>query len=268
MPYELSKGHFPKDIKETKNRYFGKFVWGLQLLKENLEEHKRKELQLERDKKLMILSISHDIKTPLSTIKLYTKALYENLYDQEEKKHETAKKIEEKADQIEKFVTEIIKTSSTELFEFDIRMGEFYLSKVIEEVKRAFEEKLELLKIEFLIYPYLDKLIVGDLEKLREVFDNILQNAIKYGDGRRLSIAFEEEDNCQLIRIFNTGKPIPTVNFHHMFESFWRGENAVEKQGNGLGLYICKQMMIKMEGDIFAEAEEEGMTFVLVLRKG
>lgn len=268
LPYELSKGHLTKEVKENKNRYFGKFLWGLDLLRESLKEHKKKELQLEKDKKLMILSISHDIKTPLSTIKLYSKALYEDLYDSEQKRHETAKKIEEKADQIESFVADIIKTSTTDLFEFEVTSGEFYLKDLIHTIKRNYEEKLQLLKIEFTVLPLSDKLLTGDIDKLVDIFDNILQNAIKYGDGRRISISFEEEDNCQLIRVSNTGSQITSINLHHMFESFWRGENAIGKPGNGLGLYICRQLIHKMDGEIFAEAQEDGMCIVIVLKKG
>jgi signal transduction histidine kinase len=269
LPYELSKGHLSKEIKEeSKNRYFGRFLWGLDLLRENLKEHRKKEFQLERDKKLMILSISHDIKTPLSTIKLYSKALYEDLYASEQKRHETARKIEEKADQIEGFVAEIIKTSTTDLFEFDVFAGEFYLKNLVDAIKRSYEEKLELLKIEFTVQSYSDKLLSGDFDKLADIFDNVIQNAIKYGDGRRIAIAFEEEDNCQLIRVMNTGVPVAAVNLHHMFESFWRGENAIGKPGNGLGLYICRQLIRKMDGEIFAEAQEDGMSLVIVLKKG
>jgi signal transduction histidine kinase len=267
LPYELSKGHVTNGLKETKNRFFGKFIWGLDLLRESLEEHKRKELKLEKDKKLMLLSISHDIKTPLSTIKLYAKALYSDLYNSEEKRHSAAKVIEDKADQIEHFVTEIIRTSSSELFEFDVKQEDFYLSKLVNAVGQAYQEKLTLLKTEFVIGAYQDKMLSGDPDKLVEVFDNLLQNAIKYGDGRRITLSFEEEDNCQLIKVTNTGTPLPSTDFIHMFESFWRGTNALEKQGNGLGLYICRQLLLKMGGDIFAESGEESMSLVVVIRK-
>ena len=85
VPYELSKGNLTVGLKENKNRYFGRFVWGLDLLRENIEEQRIKELALQKEKKTLVLSISHDIKTPLSAIKLYSKALSRNLYDSDEK---------------------------------------------------------------------------------------------------------------------------------------------------------------------------------------
>lgn len=70
-------------VKEDKSRFFGRFIWGVDLLRENMEQQKQRELDLQRDKKMLLLSLSHDIKTPLSAIKLYSKALSKGLYDGE-----------------------------------------------------------------------------------------------------------------------------------------------------------------------------------------
>ena len=70
LPYELSKGNLVVPVKESKNHYFGKFLWGVELLRENMEQQKQRELKLQKDKNTLLLSISHDIKTPLFSIKL------------------------------------------------------------------------------------------------------------------------------------------------------------------------------------------------------
>ena len=70
IPYELSKGNLTAPVKEAKNRFFGRFVWGVDMLRENMEQQKERELNLQREKKMLLLSLSHDIKTPLSAIKL------------------------------------------------------------------------------------------------------------------------------------------------------------------------------------------------------
>jgi len=267
MPYELSKGHLSKGLKESKNRFFGKFLWGLDLLRESLESHKKRELQLEKEKKTLILSISHDIKTPLSTIKLYSKALYDNLYVSEEKKREAAYQIEREANQIEKSVEEIVESARTDLFDIQVIDGEFYLKDFIERIQKNYNEKLKILKINFIIENYNNRLLKGDIDRLLEVFENIIENAIKYGDGKQIKFSFSEEDYCQLITVSNTGTCIPDIEFVHMFESFWRGSNAHEKLGNGLGLYICKHIMSKMNGDVFAKGDQEGMHFVVVVKE-
>lgn len=266
MPYQLSKGNLKEDLKENKNRYFGKFVWGINVLRENLDYHKIKELKLEKEKKLLLLSISHDIKTPLSTIKLYAKAIEDGIYDTNEKKILAAKQIQEKSFEIENFVKEIIKTSSEDILEIEVNNSEFYLKDLIDKVIVTYKEKCVLKMIDFFVEDYSNKLVKGDLDRAFEVIGNIIENAFKYGDGNEIKISFYEEDYCQLIKIFNSGQTISENEFNHIFDSFYRASNATDKQGNGLGLYICKYIMGKMDGEIFAECEKEGMSFTLVLR--
>lgn len=88
LPLELSKGNLSANIKEHSSKYFGKFTWGLDLLREKLEEQKKKELEFQKEKKTNVMTLSHDIKTPLSVIELYAKALQKNLYKDEAKQKE------------------------------------------------------------------------------------------------------------------------------------------------------------------------------------
>lgn len=266
MPYELSKGNLREDVKESKNRYFGKFLWGINVLRENLDHHKIKELKLEKEKKLLLLSISHDIKTPLNTIKLYAKAIEEEVYETNEKKILAAKQIQEKALEIESFVKEIIKTSSEDVLEIEVKNSEFYIKDLMNKVALTYKEKCNLKMIDFIVEEYSNKLVKGDLDRAVEVIGNIIENAFKYGDGKEIRISFYEEDYCQLIKIYNSGETISQNEFNHIFDSFYRANNAKDKPGNGLGLYICKHIMEKMDGEIFAECEAEGMSFTLVLR--
>ena len=80
VPQELAKGNLAVTIPEEKSRFFGKFTWGVNLLRESIEDSRKKEITMQRDKKLLLLSLSHDIKTPLSAIKLNAKALAKGLY--------------------------------------------------------------------------------------------------------------------------------------------------------------------------------------------
>lgn len=266
MPYELSKGHLKGELNESKNRFFGKFVWGISMLRDTLDEKKTKELKMEKDKKMLLLSLSHDIKIPLSTIKLYAKALSEGVYDSEEKRIHAAKQIEKHSLEIEEFVKEIINTSREDILSVEVNNSEFYLKEYIEKVKKYYEPRCSLSLTELSVEKYENKLLTGDIDKALEVMENLFENAFKYGDGKRISISFYEEDYCQIIRVFNSGTPIAAEEMPHLFDSFYRGSNTGEKDGNGLGLYIARQIMRKMEGDIFAERETDGMSFCLVFR--
>lgn len=257
IPFELSKGNLVSALKENKNKFFGKFVWGLDLLREHLEEQRLKELSLQKDKKTLVLSISHDIKTPLSAIKLYSKSLSKNLYKDNDKIIEVAENINSKADEIENFVSQIIKASSEDFLNLEVSLSEFYLKDLIERINNYYSEKLSILNIDWHIGDYNNCLIAGDIERSLEVLQNIIENAIKYGDGKLISINISSEENCQLISISNSGNNISKNELPHIFDSFWRGSNVKSVNGSGLGLYICRDLMKKMDGEIFAEVEND-----------
>lgn len=266
MPYELSKGNLNDEIKENKNRYFGKFIWGIGMLKDNLESHKKRELKLAKEKKMLILSISHDIKTPLNAINLYAKALEKDIYDDEEEKKNIAIKIQEKSKEIDSFVKEIVKSSTEDIISIKVEDSEYYLKDLVDKINKGYKEKCQLNKMQFTVGKYENYLLKGDINRIYEAIGNLIENAFKYGDGQKIDIKFSEEDSYELISVINSGNPVSENEMPHLFDSFFRGKNSEGKEGNGLGLYICKEIMRKMNGDIFANYKKDGMEFVLVCK--
>lgn len=267
VPYELSKGNLTSPVKETPNRFFGKFIWGIDLLRENIENNKSRELNLQKEKKTLLLSLSHDIKTPLSTIKLYSKALSKGLYTDKEKQIEIAENINSKADEIESYVSQIIRASNEDFLQLDVKNDEFYLSELVNSITDYYTEKLALVHIDFSVNEYSNCLISGDSDRSVEVLQNVIENAVKYGDGKTIKILFRQEEDCQLITVKNSGCTLPDTEILHIFDSFWRGSNSDNQNGSGLGLYICRQLMRKMNGEIFAELEDDFMNVTAVFRK-
>ena len=267
VPYELSKGNLTLPVKENRSRFFGKFLWGIDLLRENMEQQKTREIELQKEKKTLLLSLSHDIKTPLSAIKLYAKALSKNLYSDVERQLEIAEKINEKADEIEKYVTQIITASREDFLTLEVNNGEFYLADLIENISSFYREKLSLLKTEFVVDEYRNRLLFGDLDRSVEVLQNLMENALKYGDGRSVELLFPDDDEGILISVRNSGCTLEKSDLAHIFESFWRGANAENIRGSGLGLYICRQLMHKMNGEIFAEIDGTFITVTAVFAR-
>ena len=267
VPYELSKGNLVAPIKETKNRFFGKFLWGIDILRENIEQQKQRELELQKEKKTLLLSLSHDIKTPLSAIKLYSAALSKNLYLDPEKQYKIAGNINEKADEIEGYVSQIITASREDFLSLEVDMCEFYLSELIEKVTEYYREKLALIKTDFFIGECKNCLLSGDLSRSVEVLQNIIENSLKYGDGKRVELIFPEDDECVQIAIVNGGCTLGKDDLPHIFESFWRGANAKNIRGSGLGLYICRQLMRKMNGEIFAKIDDDIITITAIFTR-
>ncbi len=264
---ELAKGNLTNPIKEEKNKNFGKFVWGMDMLRETLETNKKNELKLQKDKKTLILSISHDIKTPLSAIKLYSKALKEGIYETPEKRKEALEGIDKNVKEIEKHVSDIVNASKEDFLNLTVNNSELYLSNLINKIEILYKEKFTHLHTAFEIEPYENCLVKGDIDRLEEVLQNILENAIKYGDGQYVKIRIEEEEDYKLIYIVNSGSSINEEELPHIFDSFYRGSNVENKDGSGLGLYICKSLMHMMGGDIFAKIENNEFNVVTVIKK-
>lgn len=264
VPYELSRGNLTVPVRESKSRFFGKFVWGVDLLRENIEEQKRRELMLQKEKKTLLLSLSHDIKTPLAAIKLYAKALTKNLYPDKERQDGIAEKINRKADEIEEYVSQIIAASREDFLSLEVDNSEFYLSDLMKKIMDYYTEKLALIRTDFYAAKYENCLLMGDLDRSVEVMQNIIENAIKYGDGQMIGIDFSEEENCRLITVKNSGCTLADTELLHIFDSFWRGANSENTQGSGLGLHICRQLMHKMNGEIFAEIKDGDMLVTIV----
>lgn len=266
LPFELAKGNLSAPLPESRGRLFGRFLWGLDLLREELERRRAAELSLQREKKSLLLSLSHDIKTPLSAIKLYAKALRQDLYGPE-RRWEIAGRIGQKADEIESFVSQLVTAFSENLLQLEVRSGEFYLRQLVGALTAYYPDKLALQKTDFRVGPWSDCLLKGDLDRAVEVAQNLLENAIKYGDGGWVALSFDWEEDCLLLTVKNSGSPLPEGELPYLFDSFWRGSNAADQPGSGLGLAICRQLMAKMDGELFAQVGEGEMAFTAVFRK-
>lgn len=266
VPQELAKGNLAVPIAEEKSRFFGKFTWGVNLLREKIEDDRQKELSLQRDKKLLLLSLSHDIKTPLSAIKLNAKALAKGIYSDEEKRRSAAESIDSHANEIEQFVSEITRAASEDFMNFEVTQGEVFLSEVIAKIYARYEVQMYNAGTQFDVMDHSDCILSCDPDRLGECLQNLIENAIKYGDGKRITISFDRMDGCQLITVTNTGCTLEEKELPQIFSSFHRGNNAEGVKGNGLGLFICKRLMSLMGGEVYAEINEGCFSITLVVK--
>lgn len=267
LSYELAKGNLSVPVKEEKSKLFGRFLWGMDMLREKLEDNKEKELAFQKDKKTLILSLSHDIKTPLSAIELYSRALSENLYDTQDKRDEALQGINRNVKEIKKYIDEIVTASREDFLNLEVVQSEFYLSELIKAIEVYYKEKLSVIHTEFFVEKYSECLIKGDKNRLVEVLQNVMENAIKYGDGKSIRLFCEDEEDCKLVHIENSGCSLKEEELPSLFDSFYRGSNSHKVKGNGLGLYICKNLMRKMDGEIFAQRKEDNFRVTVVIRK-
>ncbi len=265
---QLARGYLGEINLQYKNRYFKDFIWGLDMLREQLSYERDKNTELEKQRKTLVAGLSHDIKTPLSSVKNYAIALKENIYERKEDRNKALEIILDKVEVIEKLTKELLDTSSKEVRYIEVKPKEIYMLEVHKRLNRIIRQKTDLLYTDY-IGAKLDEnlLLMVDLDRLQEVFDNIIENALKYGDLKSIKISYSMEENYQLIEIHNNGTPIPKTELKYIFNSYYRGSNVNDKPGYGLGLYISKQIMKNMQGDIYAKNTEYGVSFVVVIKQ-
>lgn len=265
LPYELSKGNLVVPVKENKSRFFGRYLWGMDLLREKLENDRIRELEQIKEKKTLLLSLSHDIKTPLSAIKLYSKAISRDLYKTEEKRKEIAEKIDVQADKIDEYISEIVKASKEDFLTFELENGEFYIAEVFEKIDGYYKEKMELNMIDFSIAKVENCIVTASKERLIEVMENVIENAIKYGDRKRIWIENSHNSEEYIISVKNTGCTLEDKELLHIFDSFYRGSNTKNKNGSGLGLYIAKCLIHLMDGEILAYKHDNNIMEIRII---
>ncbi len=266
VPQELAKGNLAVELPEERSRYFGSFTWGVNLLRESIEDSRKKEITMQRDKKRLLLSLSHDIRTPLSAIKMNASALAKGLYTDEEKRHAALESIQVRADEIKYSIDEIITAAGKDFLDFEVTQGEAFLSAVILKIQARYAPSLSVSGAELAIGEYRDCLLSCDPDRLCECLQNLMENAIKYGDGRCISMEFDRMDGCELITVSNTGCTLETKELPLIFDSFHRGSNAGSTPGNGLGLFICKRLMSRMGGDVYADIRNGAFRITLVVK--
>jgi len=267
LSYELAKGNLSMPVKEEKSKLFGRFLWGMDMLREKLEDNKEKELEFQKERKALILSLSHDIKTPLSSIELYSKALLEDLYDTQERKDAALQGIARNVKEIKGYVNEIVTASREDFLNLEVIVGEYYMSEIMKITESYYQDKLSVIHTEFQVDETAECLVKGDKNRMAEVVQNVMENAIKYGSGKRIRISFGEEEDCKLIHIENAGCNLKKEELPNLFDSFYRGSNSSCMKVSGLGLYICKTLMRKMDGEIFAQMKKDVFCVTIVVRK-
>ena len=253
-PERIAKNENADALPESKDKYFGKYIWGMNMLRDRLSGNTRKLRQLEKEQLTLVSTIAHGIKTPVANIKLYSEAIKSGLYRDDgvpdPKDAEVASKITKNADDITDLVKELLESASKGVVVFEPKIGSFYLTEIEEFIKREYDNRLNVLRIPYKIDMKSRVMINSDKEGISRILVQLLDNAIKYTDGRGITITVDKNEDGYFFSVKDTGSRIPESEMPYVFNSFWRGSNAGDVEGNGLGLYEAQFIARKLGGDI------------------
>lgn len=254
----VTRGNLDFTLKINKHNYFGAFTESFDIMREELKKAREGEYKANQNKKELVGSLSHDIKTPISTIKAICEILLIKI--KEEEILEKIKIVNKKANTIDKLINNLFHATLDELEVLKIEMSE-ELSTIIPAM---FEEINHYDKIKFKnTIP--DCLIYADKLRLNEVIDNIINNSYKYAN-TDIEVSFHTKENGIEILIKDNGYGVSEDELPLITQKYYRGENTDGKSGSGLGLFLANLFMDGMDGEINFY-NDNGFVAVLFLKK-
>jgi len=254
---EIANGNLDFTLKLNENNIFGAFTQSFDIMREQLKVAKHQEFLANQSKKELVASLSHDIKTPVTSIKLTSELLIVTAQDDKIKNKLTT--IYQKAEQINLLVTDLFHATLNDLDKLSVTPIDTY-SSILETIMKEADcyDKITMSAIP-------ECMICIDPIRLNQVIANIIYNSYKYAN-TAIHVQFEIKDSFLEIKIQDFGKGVEEEELPLLFNKFYRGKNAATESGSGLGLYICKKLVEQMEGEIYCSNNEQGFLTLLYLK--
>lgn len=231
-------------------------------LKASLEEQ-----QAEQQKKQeLIAGMSHDLKSPLTSIRAYTEALMEGVAKDDTTRNRYLQTIHAKETDIEAMVSRLFAFAKTDMSEYPADIQSINLFENIQSISN--EWKSDKLIIHIDISPEIN--VLADKELLKRILSNLFGNSIKYGgrDCINVEITADTEEDTAVICFMDDGVGVPEEQLPKIFDAFYRTDAArtAPGDGSGLGLAVVKKAVEQMHGSIYAEnAEDGGLAVIFTL---
>ncbi|RME32301.1 MAG: GAF domain-containing protein, partial [Thermoflexia bacterium] len=223
--------------------------------------------ELDRVKSEFLAAVSHDLRTPLTTIRGYVDLL-ERVGPLNDQQREFVEKVRRSIAHIAALIGDLLELGRIEA-DYDLEMEPLHLEAIIDAVVDSFRPLVEEKKLTLYWEPKPLPLIRGNPRRLRQVMENLLSNAVKYNrEGGWIAVSADQQDGYIIVRVADSGIGISSEDLPHIFERFYRGQSqkVEEIEGTGLGLAIVKSVIEKHGGRIWVESQPgKGSVFTFLL---
>ena len=262
---------FVLDVEGTDE--FSELCRDFEEMRRRLKESAEEKIAMDKENKELISNISHDLKTPITTIKGYVEGLMDGVADTPEKQDRYLKMIYNKANELDALINELSLytniTNNAIPYEFHRVSVKDYFNDCMEEVRADLLSHN--MTLNYNNYCAEDVKVVVDPDQLKRVINNIVTNAIKYTDKEEghIDISIEESEKMIKVSINDDGRGIDKESLPHIFDRTYRADSARRSRGgSGLGLAICKKIVEEHGGKIWATSKKgEGTTIYFTLKK-
>ena len=270
----IAEGDFDYRMTQAREDELGTLFENYEQMRLQLKENEEEKAENEKKSKELVSNISHDLKTPITSIKGYVEGIMDGVADTPEKMDKYIKTIYNKANDMDKLINELTTYSGIDSnkipYHFHIINVSDYFSDCVEEVGLDLESKN--IHLNYTNLAPADTCIVADPEQLKKVINNIIGNSIKYMGHNNgvIDIRILDEGESVKIEIEDNGKGIPAKDIGNVFERFFRSDASRNSMqgGSGIGLSIVKKIIEDHGGYVWATSKEgEGTCMHFVIRK-
>ncbi len=264
---EISKGNLNVSLKMGKGNYFGDFTWAFDNMRKEIIKSRTAEKNAIENNKTVIATLSHDIKTPMASIRAYAEAFEANMDSTPEKRQKYLTVLMEKCDEVSKLTNDLFIHSISEMNKLDVNKESFDIIEFLDKDVRGLfvsEDEVDI------IFPESDDeskaiLVNADKKRLLQIIENLKSNSEKYAK-TKVEISLENTDGVKLhFRDFGPG--IPDEEMPFITGKFYRGKNAGDENGSGLGLYIVNELVGRMDGSLKLYNRDPGLEVVIDLKE-
>lgn len=247
---ELSRGNFNAKI-DTEYMFldFKEHAQNLNSLGDGIALAVDEKMKSERFKTELITNVSHDIKTPLTSVINYVD-LIKKENPEGEKIGEYLDVLERQSNRLKKLIEDLVEASKASSGNLSVELAPLNIDIILEQVAGEYQEKLSSSKLELIIKkPDEPTVIIADGRRLWRVFDNLFNNVCKHAlSGSRVYLTLEKAENKAIISIKNISKYELDITGEELLERFVRGDKSRNTEGSGLGLSIAKSLTELQKG--------------------
>lgn len=252
----VAGGNLDVPLEMDRHNLFGAFTESFDIMRAELKKARIAEAQANASKKELVAKLSHDIKTPVASIKAVSEVGLAVAPNQKDKENYT--QIIRKADQINTLVTNLFSAALEELQQLPVKPVHIESG----QIKAMIENADYLHRANIPEIPAC--LVYADALRLQQVFDNLFANSYKYAR-TAISVTAEKADHCIEIRMEDFGGGVLQEELPALKEKYKRGSNAKNIEGAGLGLFISDYFMKEMHGGLLLENGEHGLKVIVTL---
>lgn len=271
----MGSGNLDEKIDFGDNRVdeVGELCESFENMRQKMSDFAKAKMRYEEENRQLISNISHDLRTPITTIKGYVEGIMDGVADTPEKQERYLKMIYSKANEMDSLINELSLYTNINNnaipYEFHRVSVKDYFDDCMEEVYTTLLSRN--MTLTYKNYCDDDVKVIVDPDQLKRVINNIITNAIKYTDKEygQIDINIYDNDAEVKVSISDNGRGIDSDSLPHIFDRMYRADSARQSRGgSGLGLAICKKIVEEHGGNIYATSQlGVGTTIVFTLKK-